>query len=83
MARQQEEPEARRARMAQLRELAKAAQGRQGRTSGKTSVTLTASELDHLARLITAGYAVLRDTRSISPNLRKAMKRMNVSTQGL
>ncbi len=68
--------------MDKLREKAKATASRGG-TSSKTAVTLTAPELDQLARLIKAGYAVLGDHRPISQNLKKAMKRMGISTMGL
>ena len=83
MARNQPEKgsEEMRQRMAELREKARAAVARGGR--GNTTVTLSTPDLEQLARLIKAGYAVLGDNRPISPNLKKAMKRMGVATMGL
>jgi hypothetical protein len=49
----------------------------------KTSVTLTRSELEHLAQLIGAGHVLLRDGRSVSPQLRAAMTKLGIPTKGL
>ena len=49
----------------------------------KTSVTLTRSELEQIAQLISAGHVLLRDGRSISPQLKGAMTKLGISTQGL
>jgi len=49
----------------------------------KTSVTLTRGELEQLSQLIAAGHALIRDSRSISPQLRAAMTRLGISTRGL
>jgi hypothetical protein len=49
----------------------------------KTSVTLTRSELEQIAQLVAAGHVLLRDGRSISPQLRAAMTKLVISTKGL
>ncbi len=48
----------------------------------KTAVTLTRSELDHLAKLIWAGHALLSNERSVSPKLRAAMTRLGGTRRG-
>ena len=50
---------------------------------GKTSVTLTRSELEQLGQLVRAGHALLNDGKSVSPKLRAAMTRLGISTNGL
>ena len=49
----------------------------------KTSITLTRSELEHISQLVAAGKVLLRDGRSISPQLKAALSRLGISTQGL
>jgi hypothetical protein len=49
----------------------------------KTTVTLTRSELEQIAQLIGAGHVLLRDGRSVSPQLRAAMTKLGISTKGL
>jgi len=49
----------------------------------RTTVTLTRGELEQLAQLVTAGHALLRDGRSVSPQLRAAMTRLGIATHGL
>ncbi len=49
----------------------------------KTKVTLTRGELEHLAQLVAAGHALLRDGRSISPKLKASMSRLGINTHGL
>jgi hypothetical protein len=49
----------------------------------KTRVTLTRGELEQLAQLIAAGRALIRDGRSVSPQLRAAMTKLGISTKGL
>jgi hypothetical protein len=49
----------------------------------KAKVTLTRGELDQLARLVTAGRALLRNEPSISPTLRTAMTKLGMDTKGL
>lgn len=49
----------------------------------KTRVTLTRSDLDQLAQLIAAGRVLVRDGRPISPQLKAAMTKLGISTQGL
>jgi hypothetical protein len=46
-------------------------------------VSFTASDLEHIGKLIKVGYAHTGDNRPISPNLKKAFKRMGISTMGL
>src|SRR4051812_13212337 len=68
--------------MDKLREKAKAAAPRTTPAS-KTTVSFTASELEHLAKLIKVGYALTGDNRPLSQNLKKALRRMGISTMGL
>ena len=49
----------------------------------KTSVTLTRSELEYIGQLLAAGKVLLRDGRSISPQLKAAMTKLGITTQGL
>ena len=53
------------------------------RHRGKTSVTLTRTELEHLAELIRAGRVLTKDYRDVSKNLRQAMNKLGVNTKGL
>ena len=48
----------------------------------KSSVTLSRSELDYLAHVITAGRVLLRDGRPGPAKLRAAMTRMGIPTHG-
>ena len=66
--------------MDKLREKAKTAVAR---VTGTTSVSFTRGDLEHLAKLIKVGYAHTGDSRPVSQNLKKALKRMGVSTMGL
>jgi hypothetical protein len=49
----------------------------------KTSVTFTRGEPEHISQLIAAGKVLLRDGRSVSPQLKAALSRLGISTQGL
>jgi hypothetical protein len=49
----------------------------------KTTVTLTREELEQLAQLVSAGHALIRDGKSISPKLKAAMTRLGIKAQGL
>lgn len=53
------------------------------RQRGKVGVTLTKEELSQLAHLIKAGRVWLKDDRSIGKNLRAAMTKMGIDTNGL
>ena len=49
----------------------------------KTKVTLTRSELEQIGQLLAAGKVLLRDGRGISPQLKAAMTKLGITTQGL
>jgi hypothetical protein len=49
----------------------------------KTKVTLSRSELEQIGQLLAAGKVLLRDGRSISPQLKAAMTKLGITTQGL
>ena len=49
----------------------------------KSSVTLTRSELEHIAQLIAVGRVLLRDNRPVPTKLRAALTRLGISTPGL
>lgn len=49
----------------------------------KTSVTLTRTELDYLAQTLAAGRLLVRDNRPVPPQLKTAMTRLGIATQGL
>jgi hypothetical protein len=49
----------------------------------QTSVTLSRSDLEQLAQLVSIGRQVMRDSRPVSANLKAAMSRLGVSTHGL
>jgi hypothetical protein len=49
----------------------------------KTHVTLTRSDLEYIGQLIAAGRVLLRDNRAVSPQLKAAMTKLGISTQGL
>ena len=53
------------------------------RQRGKVGVTLTTDELHHVAHLLKAGKIMTNDSRSLSKNLRAAMTKMGVDTNGL
>jgi len=53
------------------------------RQRGKVGVTLTREDLTQLAQLIKAGRVWLKDDRSVGKNLRAAMTKMGVDTNGL
>lgn len=57
--------------------------GAEIRALGRMRVTLTRSDLEDLARLITAGRALLRDAKPVSKNLRTAMTKLGIDTRGL
>ncbi len=67
--------------MGKLRAKAQAAVARTTRAS-KTTVSFTASDLEHVAKLVKIGYAHTGDSRPLSLNLKKACKRMGISTMG-
>ena len=48
-----------------------------------TSVTLSRSELEHVAQLLAAGRVLLRENRPIPGKLRAALTRLGISTVGL
>jgi hypothetical protein len=49
----------------------------------KTRVTLTRGELEDLAQVIVVGQAMLRNGRKVSPQLKAAMTKLGISTNGL
>ena len=49
----------------------------------KSSVTLSRSELEHVAQLLAAGRVLLRENRPIPGKLRAALTRLGISTVGL
>jgi hypothetical protein len=49
----------------------------------ETSVTLSRSDLEQLAQLLSIGRSVLRDHRPIAATLKAAMSRLGVATSGL
>jgi hypothetical protein len=53
------------------------------RQRGKVGVTLTREDLTQLAHLIKAGRVWLQDDRSVGKNLRAAMTKMGIDTNGL
>jgi len=53
------------------------------RQRGKVGMTLTKTELEHVAELIRAGRVLTKDYREVSKNLRQAMTKLGVDTRGL
>lgn len=49
----------------------------------KTHVTLTRGDLEYLAQMVGAGRVLLRDGRPVPAQLKAAMTKLGVSTQGL
>jgi hypothetical protein len=47
-----------------------------------TSVTLTRSDLEPLAQLMSIGRAVLRDRRPMAPHRKAVLSRLGVATSG-
>lgn len=49
----------------------------------KSRITLSRADLEYLAHIIAAGRVLLRDTRPVPAQLKAAMTRLGISTQGL